>query len=932
MPTTSRFLVLLISLLYASSEVQAHFPWLNTTTDGKAVYFFGESLAEKTYKLPPTIAEAKVFTIDASGKHLPLPTTKVTSDDFLGLVSNNPVPADTNLASTVTYGLFGTSRLDYYTLYLGAPLPKERKDSVLKKLKWDLQAGLTDTDTGIELQVQWKGKPVSDTEVHLYGADGEENGTAKLDSNGIVTFTDKQVVAGINGIMFGHRVPDDSGSVNGKEYQSTAHYFTLTFQDPEHQKTAKQTRTLLKPLPTTLTSFGAATVNDYLYVFSGHQGSQHGFSKEGVSDNFRRIRFDDPSAEWEELAMHERAQSTALITDGTYLYRVAGLTFDNTSEEDTIFRSTTHFARYDIQENKWTDLAPLPSPRSSLDAAILGRSIYVAGGWNLEGASSEDAEWKEDILRFNLDKPEKGWQTLPGPGYNTRAASVAVYQNKLFLFGGIQTSNITRKVSIFDPSNETWSEGPELPSDSSAAGFATSSFATGGSLYVTGDSGIVYKLNETFDGWEQTGRLMYPRMFLRLVPADSQRLLAIGGTSRSGGRMASIEAFDVNKPAVAPSEIRWSNKIDEQINGGQTFVLSGSRLYTFGGQSQGESQTSSSDKAFVFNLQQQSVESLPNLPEPTQGAAGVVFSQTSEHRQILLFGGQQTEQGKASTGLAFNPDSKEWTTLETQAPQFKHDLHIIAKQDALWFFGAHQKNDQNTVLHWWGDDSAIAPIPGSTPPNSAAYLAGVAGKDTYYRLGGLGETQPTANTFAIFNFDNRSWKTASPPAVIYKQADLAIANNKVYLLGIPTTSKTSKPTLQVYDVNTNAWTDFPYMLPKLSPGSRMFSFNDRLLFYSVNNNEQGVVDFVMLDPEPMAAPGTVAAMSFTSSNSSKNEVQSNVKLLMRRDADRDGKLTSEELGSRLASIINEGDSDKDGAVSFAELQTVMEARLASESE
>ena len=130
-------------------------------------------------------------------------------------------------------------------------------------------------------------------------------------------------------------------------------------------------------------------MGEYLYVFSGHSGDAHGFGKDLLVDHFRRIRFDDPTAQWEELAMHEPAQSTALVTDNEHIYRIGGLSFLNSrQDEPTNFNSTDHFARYDVKQNKWTELAPLPSPRSSLDAAILGRSIYVAGGWNLQGESS----------------------------------------------------------------------------------------------------------------------------------------------------------------------------------------------------------------------------------------------------------------------------------------------------------------------------------------------------------------------------------------------------------------------------------------------------------------------------------------------------------------------------------------------------------------
>ncbi|MEC9097317.1 MAG: kelch repeat-containing protein, partial [Planctomycetota bacterium] len=937
---TLPWLIIVHVLFFTLPKLQAHFPWLNSSTDGKAVYFFGESLAEKTYKLPPTIAKAKVWLISDAGQSIPLELINVSSDKFLGLVSKDKVPPESNLASKVTYGIFGTSRLDYYTMHLGGKLPKTHDDNLLGKLKWNLQAGIVETEDGIEVQVSWKGKPLSGTEIHLYGADGEENGTGELDSRGIITFSNKQVVNGVNGIMFGHRVPGDSGLFNGQEYDSSSHYFTLTFHDPENRdKSAGQnSSTLLKPLPTTLTSFGAARLGEYLYVFSGHQGTTHGFSIEGVSNHFRRIRFNDPSAEWEELSMHEGAQSTALVSDGKYLYRVGGLTFNNKADQDTDFKSTNHFARYDVDSDTWTELTPLPVSRSSLDAAVLGRSVFVAGGWNLQGASSNDATWHDDILRYDLDNPTQGWKSIKGPGYITRAASVAAYRNRLYIFGGIQTSSISRKVSIFDPETNTWAAGPDLPSDSSAAGFATSSFSTGGSLYVSGDSGIVYKLHEGPTAWKSVGRLMYPRMFHRLIPADPQTLLAIGGTSMRGGRMASIESFSVNRESNAPTAIQWSNKIDGNVTLNQSIVLSGSKLYAFGGRTQNDPQSDLSDEAYLFNLQRQTVEPLPSLPVATEGAKPVVTAQTSEHSQILLFGGTHYEGKTAAPAkpiLVYDPDSRQWTALDNEFPHPLSDLSVVAKQDAVWFFGTQPTGNNHPVLHWWVDETKIAPIPDSTPPNPRNSFAGVADADAYYMVGGLDDNKQAPSSIDIFDFNTRSGRSASPPKSTRRSPDLVIANKKLYLFGGDSPESSDGPvnnTIEVYDIATDQWSNFAHPLPEIDSSMRLFSFNDRLLFYDIDQKKKGVVNFILLDPEPLASPGTVAAMDFSSTSSENDEVVNSTKLLMRRDTNRDGKLTKDELGSRLATLIKEGDSNSDGNISYAELKRVMESRVKSEKE
>ncbi len=117
-----------------------------------------------------------------------------------------------------------------------------------------------------------------------------------------------------------------------------------------------------RPMPEAVASFGAAVEGEYLYVFSGHAGTTHKYGRDKLSDHFRRIRFDDPQAEWEELPTQEPAQSAALVSDGKFIYRIGGLTFDSNADEPTVYRSTSHFARFDPESKKWTTLADLPKP------------------------------------------------------------------------------------------------------------------------------------------------------------------------------------------------------------------------------------------------------------------------------------------------------------------------------------------------------------------------------------------------------------------------------------------------------------------------------------------------------------------------------------------------------------------------------------------
>ncbi|MEM7475470.1 MAG: hypothetical protein AAF483_10800 [Planctomycetota bacterium] len=219
-------------VLICSAQVcNAHFPWLVVEKDGKVSFFFGESIAERNYKLPPTIAKAKVRAITAEGRQ-GVALAKVETDDFIGMQSKAALESDATVATQVTYGIYNGNRLDYFASSIHGKLPTAKSDSKPKK-RSKLAAEVVDTESGVDVYITWKGKPLEDIEVHLYCDDGHEEGNAKTDAEGKVSITDKEVEDGLNGLMFGHTVKGDAGEFDGQAYESTMYYYTMTFVDPE---------------------------------------------------------------------------------------------------------------------------------------------------------------------------------------------------------------------------------------------------------------------------------------------------------------------------------------------------------------------------------------------------------------------------------------------------------------------------------------------------------------------------------------------------------------------------------------------------------------------------------------------------------------------------------------------------------------------------
>src|SRR5690606_21000594 len=139
---------------------------------------------------------------------------------------------------------------------------------------------------------------------------------------------------------------------------------------------------------------------------------------------------------------------------------------------------------------------------------------------------------------------------------------------------------------------------------------------------------------------------------------------------------------------------------------------------------------------------------------------------------------------------------------------------------------------------------------------------------------------------------------------------LAAMNGKLYLFGgftrkdghfAPATS------LEAYDPENDEWTTLAEELENVPPSMKMIAFGGRLLFYGVDPEIDGKANFVLAVPEPTASPGTFEGRSGSlSRRRGGGDATENAKALMRRDADKDGKLTTEELGPRLASLLEEG--------------------------
>ncbi len=196
---------------------------------------------------------------------------------------------------------------------------------------------------------------------------------------------------------------------------------TLRAGNPSELSAPEVVQRNLAVMPEPVTSFGAVTAEGFLYVFGGHKGKRHEYTADKVSGSFHRLQLSEGRV-WEPLPGSAPGQGLSLVSHGRHIYRIGGMAALNPAGAKQDLYSTSLVQRFDPRQRKWEDFAPLPAPRSSHDAVVVGNKIYVAGGWQLTGSTNR-AIWPATALVLDLTNPRAEWREFPQP-FQRRALHV----------------------------------------------------------------------------------------------------------------------------------------------------------------------------------------------------------------------------------------------------------------------------------------------------------------------------------------------------------------------------------------------------------------------------------------------------------------------------------------------------------------------------
>ncbi|GFN78954.1 upf0672 protein c3orf58 [Plakobranchus ocellatus] len=219
-------------------------------------------------------------------------------------------------------------------------------------------------------------------------------------------------------------------------------------------------------LPQSLYTPGVTSSGDnQIYLAGGairkinYRGS---ITTEGVSNAL--YVFDQTEAAWQTRAkMHmSRSQFSLVVVDG-FVYAVGG-------QDGAEILSSVE--RYDPPTNTWTLIRPLPKPLRFMTAVSYKGRLYVFGGETRMDVSAA-------VLRY--DPLEDSWEELPPMKTPRVLAGSVVFRDKIYVIGGNSAlsdkwrreylpEHCVTSVEIFDPSTNTWSQGPSLSNALCGAG------------------------------------------------------------------------------------------------------------------------------------------------------------------------------------------------------------------------------------------------------------------------------------------------------------------------------------------------------------------------------------------------------------------------------------------------------------------------------
>jgi len=256
-------------------------------------------------------------------------------------------------------------------------------------------------------------------------------------------------------------------------------------------KTDSWTRLPSNPIP--VHHAAAAAVGQKFYLFGGFRLPDTG--KIGWYPEDRAWVYDTETEQWSALPpMPTPRGAAAAVAVGHKIYVVGGAKIPSGTElpdglnprSPIEILATTEV--FDTKTNTWTTLKPMTLPRNHLDVAYLDGKLYAIGG--KVGSCFPGGFGSNVPMTESYDIAHNTWSTMAPMPTARSGMGAAVIDNKIYVIGGEgfagEKGGVFRTNEAYDPNSDKWVEEPPMPTG--LQGFAKG--VLDGKLYAVSGIGL----------------------------------------------------------------------------------------------------------------------------------------------------------------------------------------------------------------------------------------------------------------------------------------------------------------------------------------------------------------------------------------------------------------------------------------------------------
>jgi N-acetylneuraminic acid mutarotase len=511
------------------------------------------------------------------------------------------------------------------------------------------------------------------------------------------------------------------------------------------------------------------------------------------------------------------------VTDGNVLYAIGGAmppTYNFTALSNAdVFNPATL---------TWSPLgSPLPAALAYSNAAILGDSIYVFGGWTCNLCA--------DRRVFSYDIRAASWSRLPDAPFPIYGGAARVIGGKIYMTTG-GCCGSSGGFLAFNPASNSWSvlQGPPHAHD-----FPAGAGVIGGRFYVAGGEGSQGALDvydPTSGNWASLAAMPVPRQHGAGLTVDGKLYIFGGTNSGSGSDAVDILAFDPPKNA-------WSTvaQIPVARNLPAAALLFG-RAYVAGGTTTDASTALATVEAYPATSKPQPVASVQVVPVAVPASSHLVAGHLAQFRAILYDGNGAILSGRA---VAWQSSAPGVATVDVNGLVTAVDVGTVTITATSEFLSG---TVTLTVDPAW---STGAPLLTARRSHSVvAFNGGV------YAIGGYNNGNFLASVEA-YDATHDVWQSKTPMQFARMQTAVSVDNNKMYVAGGfnqafaggANTPDGTLATLEIYNAATDTWTTAASMqTPRRCPSSAVINGKFYVVGGANTGNATPVADLEMYDP------------------------------------------------------------------------------------